>query len=219
MKQERNVSELFALGPYLWRAQLGRDWRSICEDGQHIHDEPVPHRPERMKPYADRATEGRANPKGIPCLYVATERDTALAEVRPWIGSEISVGQFITRRDLKVINCAIDSSVDSIYFFEEPSEDEREQAVWGEINRAFSKPVALSDDTADYVPTQILAELFKMNGLDGIIYRSSLGSGHNIALFHLNAAELVNCNLFCLRAIKFEFQQSGNPYFISQDNK
>ncbi len=70
-------------------------------------DVPVPHSRERMKPLKDRAPEGRINPKGIPCLYLATERDTALSEVRPWIGSLNSVGQFKTSRNLVVIDCSV----------------------------------------------------------------------------------------------------------------
>ncbi|WP_366931004.1 RES family NAD+ phosphorylase [Mesorhizobium sp.] len=47
-----------------------------------------------MRPLAGRASEGRANPKGIPCLYMAVDRHTALAECRPWIGSLVSIGAF-----------------------------------------------------------------------------------------------------------------------------
>ncbi|MFZ0569740.1 MAG: RES domain-containing protein [Rhodomicrobium sp.] len=44
-----------------------------------------------MKPIPNWLSEGRANPRGIPYLYLASTRDTALAEVRPWIGSHITV--------------------------------------------------------------------------------------------------------------------------------
>lgn len=47
-----------------------------------------------MKPLRDKASEGRANPKGIPYLYLATTKEAPMSEVRPWIGSDISVGQF-----------------------------------------------------------------------------------------------------------------------------
>ena len=47
-----------------------------------------------MKPLGGRATDGRANPRGIPCLYLATTKETAMSEVRPWIGSYVSAGQF-----------------------------------------------------------------------------------------------------------------------------
>lgn len=42
---------------------------------------------------------------------------------------------------------------------------------------------------SDYVPTQIIAELIKSLGYDGIAYKSSLANGHNIALFDLESAK------------------------------
>ncbi len=59
-----------------------------------------------MKPLRDRTREGRANPKGIPYLYLATHEDVAMAEVRPWIGSNISLGRFLTTRDLCLVDCS-----------------------------------------------------------------------------------------------------------------
>jgi len=70
--------------------------------------EDYPFDTKRMKPLLGRAREGRANPKGIPYLYLATHRDTAVAEVRPWKGGAVSVGQFKIMRDLKLVNTTIE---------------------------------------------------------------------------------------------------------------
>ena len=51
--------------------------------------------------------------------------------------------------------------------FYEPDPAEREKAVWAHIGQAFSEPMTRRDDSADYVPTQIIAELFKREGFDG----------------------------------------------------
>ena len=198
--------DVLAQEKILWRAQLGCDGEPIYEEGEYIDDNPIPHQPERMKPLSRRASEGRANPKGIPYLYLATNRDTALAEVRPWIGSYISVGQFKTLRELRLVNCTTDQKGFRI-FLKEPSAEKREESVWADIDRAFAKPVSPSDDIADYVPTQIMAELFKANNFDGIAYRSSLGDGHNVALFDLDMTKLISCFLFKVKSIGFEFQR------------
>jgi hypothetical protein len=208
--------ELLAKDKILWRAQIGCGWEPIYEQGEYIDDNPVPHPPARMKPLKGRASEGRANPKGIPYFYLATNRDTALAEVRPWIGSFISVGQFKTLRELRLVNCTTDKQGFRFYL-KEPSAEEREESVWADIDRAFAKPVSHSDDVADYVPTQIIVELFKTNNFDGIAYRSSLGDGHNIALFDLDVVELVSCYLFKAENIRFDFKESGNAYIIRKD--
>lgn len=89
------------------------------------------------------------------------------------------------------------------------------QSVWADIDRAFSQPVSPSDDTADYVPTQIIADLFKSKGYDGIIYRSAFGGGYNVALFDLEMAELSNCGLYTVKDLKFDFGQAGKPYVVA----
>ena len=67
------------------------------EDG-HEWEYEIPHPPERMKPLAGWAREGRADLKGILYLYLAAAKDPALAEVRPRLGSMISLGVFIIRK-------------------------------------------------------------------------------------------------------------------------
>jgi len=194
---------------YLWRAQLGCDWN---DDG-HSDEEPRPFSPKRMKPQANMATEGRANPKGIPYLYLASDKETAMAEVRPWVGSLISIGLFRTMRKLVVVDCSADIQEPTIYLGE-PTPEEREQAVWSDINGAFSMPVSLTDQKAEYVPTQVIAELFKNNGADGIMYRSAVGKGLNVVLFDLATAEIVNCFLYEAAELSFNFGEIANPYFV-----
>jgi RES domain-containing protein len=187
--------------------------------GEGIREEvPHPYPPERMKPLRDRAFEGRANPKGIPCLYVATHEETAVGEVRPWVGVRVSVAQLETTRELRLINCTTDDQRMMIYE-KEPDATERERAVWRDIDRAFSRPAAAGDDVASYVPTQIMAEVFRDDGFDGVAYRSSLGPGHNIALFDLDAANVLNCSLVEIRGLKLEYDRSLMRYFVDKDHK
>lgn len=199
----------------LWRAQLGHGLRF---ENEEVGEIPAPHEPERMSPRSGRATEGRANPKGIPYLYLASNRETALAEVRPWVGAQVSVGQFKIIRELKVVNCTTEKK-GSTFYFKEPSPRKREEAVWAAIDRAFAKPVTPTDAVADYVPTQVLSELFKSKGFDGIGYRSSLGDGYNIALFDIYSAEIINCFLFAVNGIKFDFSDMANPYYLAKHYK
>jgi len=158
--------------------------------------------------------EGRVNPKGIPFLYLATSKETAMSEVRPWLGTLVSVGMFGTLRDLTILDCSADTGNSKKYHFSEPSDDIKESAVWSDINRAFSIPITPSDKVADYVPTQIIAELFRDKGFDGIIYKSSLGADHNIVLFDPNLVESSHCYLYRTKKVKFDFEEINNPYSI-----
>lgn len=197
-----------------WRAQIGNDWREILdEDGHCIDHEPCPFSRKRMKPLPDQAREGRANPKGIPYLYGANKKETALAEVRPWLGQFISLAFFVVHRDMRLMSFVTEDPKQRIYLTE-PEPKEREMAVWADIDRTFAKPVTLNDETAEYVPTQVIAELFKTEGFDGIAYRSAFGGGYNIALFDLDSADLVGCTLYALKDIKHEFHEAGPGYSV-----
>ncbi|MDO8281154.1 MAG: RES family NAD+ phosphorylase [Thermodesulfovibrionia bacterium] len=215
LETSKSRTETVEKDSILWRSQLGNDWEPYYEGGQLIDHFPGPLGPEKMKPLNNLASEGRANPKGIPYLYLATNDNTAMAEVRPWLGSYISIGQFKLTKDVKLINCTSDDKNSSVYL-KEPDAIKREVAVWRDIDRAFSRPITINENTADYVPTQILAEFFKNNGFNGIGYRSSLGKGHNIVLFDLDSADLINCTLHEVKKVSFDFTQTSNTYFISK---
>ncbi|WP_186417197.1 RES family NAD+ phosphorylase [Bosea sp. CS1GBMeth4] len=188
-----------AAGSRFWRAQLGHRW---SEDGDGRDRLPRPHQPERMVPLEDRAPEGRVNAKGIPCLYLATTPETAMSEVRPWIGSTITLGQFETRKALSVVDCSLVHPGQK----DRTEAERREAAVWAHIDRAFSFPVLASDDVADYAATQLLAELFRCEGYDGVVYKSAFGAnGFNLALFDLDSASQLGAELFEARTIRYRF--------------
>jgi hypothetical protein len=204
-------------GTVLWRAQLGHAWRpeTLCDDSGNVIEsfdveDPLP--PERMLPLGDRAFEGRVNPKGIPCLYFSTDKDTAMAETRPWIGSCVSVAQFVMLRELSVVDCSSDDE----WMPWPGSHPEPENYVWGAINRALSYPVTRSDDVAEYAPTHVLAEAFRSAGFDGIVYGSKLGSGKTVAVFDLSSAELANCHLYRVEAVNLKFGMAANPYYVEK---
>jgi hypothetical protein len=167
-----------------------------------------------MKPLPHSAHEGRVNPKGIPCLYLATDKETAMAEVRPWIGSSVSAGPFRIARDLTVIDFSVGHDSKFEFYFDEPSPPEREKSVWAQVDRAFSEPASVEPDTANYVPTQVISEFFRKQGLDGVAYKSRLGNGFNIALFDLNAAVLVSCGLYPVKSLTFTFGEPENGYHV-----
>ena len=193
----------------LWRAQRGCDYRPYYDNGEHVFDKEVPYSEMRMKPLPDRASEGRANPKGIPYLYLATKKDTAMAEVRPWVDSKVTLAIFKIVRDLKVINFSNETKAKIIFHLTEPSPGIREEAVWARIDNAFSRPVSQTDHTADYIPTQIITEFFKVKGVDGLAYRSNLGEGLNIVLFNLSDAEFERAKVYSVDNIKFKFGEAS----------
>lgn len=130
-----------------------------------------------------------------------------MSEVRPWIGSVLSVARFKTLRAVTVVDCSIfhgmkHGSTDA------DSATQLERAVWASIDQAFSRPVTRSDNTAEYAATQLLAEVFKRQGFDGVVYKSALASdGYNVALFDLKCAEQFESSLFQVDYAQFAFKE------------
>lgn len=221
----------------LYRAQLGaeREPADISSETE-TYQEVYPFRHERMKPLPGRSFEGRANPAGIPVLYTASTLGTAISEVRPWIGSEVSVARCRPVRNLKVLNLSATHgdtpfagvSFDHVMSGTEPSASEKCTAVWAEIDNAFSIPASRSSDRSDYAPTQILAELFRSVGYDGIAYKSNFDGNHgfNIALFSLDCVNIIDCDVYKVNNINVNFEKISslddegiNSYNVDSQSK
>ncbi|MSP20406.1 MAG: RES domain-containing protein [Alphaproteobacteria bacterium] len=164
-----------------------------------------------MLPLKDRAREGRANPIGIPVAYAASDEDTALSEVRPAPGEYVSLVTLVTTRVLRMVNCAVDhdkTPLSYLYAGRGSSPDEMVQGVWSSIDEAFARPVSRSDDVAEYSATQIIAELFRDQGVEGIVYKSRMSdAGYNWALFDPTAVHIIkgSQSVFRTGRIRCEF--------------
>jgi hypothetical protein len=213
---EKRIEEV-PEGTRLLRAQIG------CNLLDAVHDcIEVPFDAERMKPprhwrTVGQSSEGRTNPKGIPFLYTATNEHIAISEVKPSPGDFVTLAEVRINKTLRVVNVTTDDEkIRNIIYFKEPEGPERELAIWRDIDRAFSVPVARFADRADYASTQILAELFRKKGLDGIAYRSAFGTGHNIALFDPDAADVVACQLCAVIGTNVKYSMRGSARAVKQ---
>lgn len=214
-------------GRTFYRAQLGVELQELTDsDGDYLDTDVVGYGATRMKPLPDRAREGRVNAAGIPALYVANTVETAVSEVRPWVDVEISVATCKLVRPLRTLDLSDGhgkSSFSSAVFKTAVGgkgmiAKEKATAVWIDIDNAFSKPVTASDDQADYAPTQILAELFQSAGYEALVYKSHFGDtekmgGYNIAIFDLEAVEIVSCAPYRVQSINIKAEQTGNAWY------
>jgi hypothetical protein len=185
------------------------------------------HHAERMLPRRNRASEGRANPLGIPVIYAATELITAISEIRPWIGAQVSVARLRTKRRLKAVNLSEGRGQNPLGLIKIPhllgdekmTSAELTRVVWASIDQAFSKPVSRDEaDVADYAPTQILTELFREGGYDAVIYHSQFGTdGQNIAIFDLDSVDVIKCEPYEIKNVRVEATQIGNSWYAASD--
>lgn len=213
-------------GHILYRAQRGVSYRPTTdEDGNEVGEEPIGLSSKRMKPPRNHAFDGRVSPIGIPALYLASHEKTAMLEVRPWVGSKVSVAQFKVKQDLKAVNLTkghgqisfMHLTAEQLFGDEAITPEDKEKAVWIDIDCAFSRPVMPSDNALDYIPTQILSELFRSVGYEAVIYRSQFGkNGHNIALFNTEYADAINCAPYQVGSINLEYSQMGNHWWSNE---
>ena len=199
----------------LFRAQVG--W---AQEGEVLGDgtvsDPIAFEAERMKPDANLTPDGRVNAAGIPVLYLAVHKETAIAEVRPKIGTRVSVSQFRTTRKLKALDLTREYGKFRFAGFlagEAADAKEKRKSVWNRIDNAFSQPVTGNDDPAAYVPTQILAEVFRDEGYEAITYRSRFGKkGYNVVIFDLDNADPVDGRPYEVKKIKVAAKRVGDVW-------
>jgi len=125
------------------------------------------------------------SPVGIPYLSLASDLTTCLAEVRPDVGDKVWVAEFTPLAPLKLIDLMRIPEYKRLSIFDENYDNER--YVAGSFMEAFSKeiskPVKLTASATEYIPTQVLAELIKHQGYNGIKFASSQNpDGWNLVL-------------------------------------
>ena len=138
-------------------------------------------------PESGKATSGRANPLGIPYLYLCEDKETTYYEVRSVYLDKLSIGRFRVEDDLNIVDFHYDLSLFSAYTDGDDSLEviAAPKIVINAISKDLSKPLRRYDTELEYVPTQYLCEYCKTSlNADGICFESSLHKGHfNYVLF------------------------------------
>ena len=145
-------------------------------------------------PPRELSTAGRANPSGIPYLYLCEQDTTTLYEVRALYLDEVSLGTFQLADEGQPINIIdfTSSSVLSLYgAYSAGDSPEGIEFIMAmtllkrAISRDLSKPIRRYDTEDDYIPTQFLCEYVRDEmGKGGIKYYSALRPGEaNVVIF------------------------------------
>lgn len=140
-------------------------------------------------PPRDKVKYGRVNPSGIQCLYLASDTETAIAEVRPHAGETVYVAEGRGKLEGIVDLCNPRSRV-SPFTLQSSSEIMKvrnDLSFLRHLGVELSSPVQPSSSSYEYIPSQYLCEFIKYKGFNGILYKSSVCStGKNLALFNPN---------------------------------
>lgn len=137
------------------------------------------------------ATAGRANPIGIPYLYLSDSVKTTYFEVRAVYLDKLSVGTFEVVRQQKLVDFVY--NVNLYLSFIDGTVPLKEIIIRKKIIDAISfdlsKPLRRYDSELEYVPTQLICEYCRSQlNADGISFDSSLHKGgKNYVLFDQSA--------------------------------
>lgn len=131
-------------------------------------------------------SEGRANPKGIPYLYLCKDIETTFYETRASYLDYISIGLFkvVDDNTLKIVDFTkylspFNNATDIIAF-------SKGKILRDTISKDLSKPLHRFDSELEYIPTQFICEFIRyFYDVDGIQFFSSLRKGGvNVVLFN-----------------------------------
>lgn len=137
------------------------------------------------------AKAGRMNPKGISVFYGADEPETAIAEVRPPVGSNVITACFNIIQPITLLDV---EALRDVYIRGDIMDPDHLQSLehalfLKRLANHISRPVMPDDEPFDYLTTQAIAEYLGEvldPKIDGIIFKSVQAEGDkkNIVLFH-----------------------------------
>ncbi|MBW8242504.1 RES family NAD+ phosphorylase [Muricauda oceani] len=152
------------------------------------------------------AKGGRANPSGIPYLYLCDNPETVLYEVRASYLDELSIASFQLKSHHEFVNI-VDFTEDTPLFRPEMVRETIMAKLLRErISQDLSKPMRRYDSEIEYIPTQFICEFIRVyTGASGIRFASSLHpSGKNIVVFDQS---LMDCTVVDLHKVtKFKLK-------------
>ncbi|MGP2656927.1 RES domain-containing protein [Malaciobacter sp. WC5094] len=173
----------------------------ISKDGNMIHQN-------RMgKPPSGQLTQGRANPVGISYLYVASDKKTAVSEIRPDKGDIVTISKIKLPQNLRFFDIRSPKNTISPFDFS----DNVLEALYKDIDllenfgEELSKPVLPREAGIEYLSSQYLSELIKHWGFDGMLYKSSVGNGFNMVIFSDIELSFEETKLYSINSLCIDF--------------
>jgi len=155
-------------------------------------DEKIFPNEEMYCPKRELSTAGRANPSGIPYLYLSDNESTILYEIRASYLDEVSVASFCLNQGLiQDIIISDFTEAPALYAPNEVNRRIKSTLLKQVIRRDLSKPMRRYDSELDYIPTQFICEFIKVfTNVQGIKFRSSLHKiGNNLVIFNQDIME------------------------------
>lgn len=204
-KEKSKNSKILEKGEIFYRARIGSGDKNVSIPfDANLSDMGMPP--------LDMVRMGRANPDGIRYLYLANRKETALAEVRPWCGAEVTIGDFELMDNILSMDFSYSSQMS---LFKVINSDQSETvmseiAFFNNLSDEMSKPISPNESYLEYIPTQFITEVIKSVGYEGMIFNSSLSDGLNVVLFSQDRINIVRTELYTVHRNNFDFFKTDN---------
>lgn len=165
-------------------------------------------------PPKESASAGRANPLGIPYLYLCDNQRTVPYEIRATYLDDISIASFKLKKEITdsiyVSDFTKKSGLFSTGEFNDDSISKRIKSTLlkEKISTDLSKPMRRYDSELEYIPTQFICEFIKVfTGVQGIKFKSSLhDEGNNLVIFDHNVMECVEVRRWRVSELGIEIE-------------
>lgn len=167
-----------------------------------------------------KTNSGRINRIGVSFLYLASDEETAISEVRPHPGQVISTGKFRCNKRAKVADFSL---IDIAHYYKNDKLLD-EFLLLKSIDKLFSQPVP-PENQYKYFLTQFLSDTLRNLGFDGVVFQSSIGTGINLAIFNPTSFSFVfeSENAVKVEELKYEFSKlpliSESPGYMRDETQ
>jgi len=158
------------------------------------------------------ATHGRANPPGIPYLYLTSKPETAASEVRPHTGEKICIAEFKIEGQITAVDLRNPKSRVSPFILSDTvsiAQLRNDLPFIERLGEELTRPVLPKGAAIDYIPSQFLCEFIKKRGYDGVVYRSAMSDGFNFALFEPTRATAVSRKIYDIESVQVQIGESA----------
>lgn len=162
------------------------------------------------QPPVSLASAGRANRQGISFLYLASNKDTSISEVRPVPGNYVSVGKFKNKIDINLVDLRF---IDLSKYYKS-SEKLNLFELFRDLAIDLSYPVTPSEKNK-YLVTQFLSDIIRRLNYDGLVFKSSLNVGDNFVIFKPEQFDFVDNSSSLIKITKMKFSYEDVEYHVS----
>ena len=165
-------------------------------------------------PPPNLASNGRVNRPGVSYLYCATDKYTAIAEVRPHPQDKVSIAKFRINNDLNLY----DLSQSKLYYFFESDKLLDDYKPFNTLGSFLNKPIPPSDQSHHYSITQLIADCIRQLSYAGIIFNSTVGDGVNVVLFNQNDADQIqeDAEIVVIEKVSYQYAKEN---IVSDEHK